>query len=74
MCIRVNPFRVDFARGVVVVMVRRGVVLPAEASEGFLPTAETSIPFLANLSQLPLERTLFSFRLVGLSVAAAHIQ
>ena len=73
MCIRVNPFRVDFARGVVVVVVR-GVVLPAEASEGFLPTAETSIPFLANLSQLPLERTLFSFRLVGLSVAAAHIQ
>ena len=73
MCIRVNPFGVDFARGVVVVVVR-GVVLPAEASEGFLPTAETSIPFLANLSQLPLERTLFSFRLVGLSVAAAHIQ
>ena len=72
MCIRVNPIRVDFARGVVVVV--RGVVLPAEASEGFLPTAETSIPFLANLSQLPLERTLFSFRLVGLSVAAAHIQ
>ena len=37
-----------------------------------LVTLVTSIPFLANLSQLPLERTLRSFTPEGLSIAA-HI-